>query len=370
MSINQNFPATWPSLTLDFANSKTLDPRVTFTRASTGTYIGADGLVKYALADQARFDHNPVTGESLGLLIEESRTNLLNYSEDISNGIWAKQNGPTLAYNVSQAPDGSSNADSITITDNNQYLFQGYGGTGTFTFSAWVKVANGTGQFYLSSYNGANGTQNAIFTATTQWQRFTLTATVTASTGWYPCIPINLNQTFYIWGIQLEAGDFATSYIPTSTSAVTRASDSASVSGTNFTDPYNPTEGTYIVNYKRDYRGSSVQYPGLLYSHSLLVFGTGDVEGELIKNQNAVVQLSVGIASATEFKKMGIVYNQTSYGGCLGGGPVVTGSGGFHPSLDTSISFGVIQGITAHRIKSLTYYPERLTNAQLQALTK
>ena len=73
-----------PSLDLNFAGNKSLVDTtteknyVTFSRAQSGneaTYIGSDGLIKYAAADEARFDHDPVTGESLGLLIEESRTN-------------------------------------------------------------------------------------------------------------------------------------------------------------------------------------------------------------------------------------------------------------------------------------------------------
>jgi hypothetical protein len=73
-SVN-NFPSVRPTLDLDFANSKTLDPRIEFTRASGGSYVGADGLIKYAGVNEARFDHDPVTGESLGLLVEEARTN-------------------------------------------------------------------------------------------------------------------------------------------------------------------------------------------------------------------------------------------------------------------------------------------------------
>ena len=85
MSINQNFPNVFPSVSLDFENSKTLDPRITFTRSSVGTYVGADGLIKTAAVSEARFDHNPTTGESLGLLIEEQRTNSFLYSGDLSN---------------------------------------------------------------------------------------------------------------------------------------------------------------------------------------------------------------------------------------------------------------------------------------------
>ena len=82
MSIKSSYPTDSPSLVLDFANSRRLDPRITFTRAQTGnisSYMGPDGLIKYAGPDQPRFDHryNSVTGEveSLGLLIEESRVN-------------------------------------------------------------------------------------------------------------------------------------------------------------------------------------------------------------------------------------------------------------------------------------------------------
>jgi hypothetical protein len=63
------------SLDLRFADKKTLTDRVsgtnliTFSRASSGTYVGSDGLIKTAVTDAPRFDHDPVTGESLGLLV-------------------------------------------------------------------------------------------------------------------------------------------------------------------------------------------------------------------------------------------------------------------------------------------------------------
>jgi len=85
MSIKANYPDIRPTLNLDFANTKRLDPRITFTRTTTGTYVGSDGLIKTAAIDEARFDHDPATGESLGLLIEESRTNLDTNSETLED---------------------------------------------------------------------------------------------------------------------------------------------------------------------------------------------------------------------------------------------------------------------------------------------
>ena len=73
MTIKHLYPTQRPSLDLDFANSKRLDPRITFTRGSTATYVDAEGVIQSAANNEARFNHNPVTGESLGLLVEESR---------------------------------------------------------------------------------------------------------------------------------------------------------------------------------------------------------------------------------------------------------------------------------------------------------
>ena len=69
MSISQNLPSTRPTLNLNFAISKTLDPRITFTRSTYATYVDKDGLIKTSAINRPRFDHTPVTGESLGLLV-------------------------------------------------------------------------------------------------------------------------------------------------------------------------------------------------------------------------------------------------------------------------------------------------------------
>ena len=117
MSISQNFHEEGPTLNLNFAGSRTLDPRITFTRTSSATYMGRDGLVKIAPANSARFDHryNPTTGEieSLGLLVEEQRTNLITYSEDFS--IWTKQTTSPGVVGITTttettSPDGTFNA--------------------------------------------------------------------------------------------------------------------------------------------------------------------------------------------------------------------------------------------------------------------
>lgn len=110
MSIQQNFPAISPSLSLNFARSKTLDPRITFTRTSTATRVNGQGLIEGVPANTPRFDHSydPVSGtvKSLGLLIEESRSNLVLFSE---------RSDLTCLLNVSGG-NGLSFIDGETIT--------------------------------------------------------------------------------------------------------------------------------------------------------------------------------------------------------------------------------------------------------------
>jgi hypothetical protein len=375
MTISQNFPSIDPTLRLNFQGARRLDPRVTFTRASTATYVDEDGLIKTTSADQARFDYDPVTGESLGLLIEESRTNLITYSEDFSQSVWIKQNGFSITSNTAIAPDGTLTADTASIVNvGSDFLYTNITYSGSFTISCWVRTVSGSSTFKMGTYNGSDGSIfSPSYTATEEWQRFSFNASViSVVSGFYPCVPDVSGAQFYIWGAQVEAGSFPTSYIPTSGSAVTRSGDFASVSGTNFLNFYNHSEGTYIIDYKRGYAGTNTpifNLPALLYSYSLLVFSVIQ-EGEYVKNQNANVQSLVGSATTSTFRKLAIVYNSSSYGGCISGGNVVVGSGGFNSSQDSYIAFGIIQGATLHRIKSLTYYPERLSDSQLQNLTK
>jgi hypothetical protein len=114
-----DYPEVRPTLDLNFARVKALDPRITFTRASGGSYVGADGLIKLAGVNEARFDHDPVTGESLGLLVEESRSNSLKYSNAFSTGgaaNWTIVSTTCVFTQNATGPDGVANS-AWTIDD-------------------------------------------------------------------------------------------------------------------------------------------------------------------------------------------------------------------------------------------------------------
>jgi hypothetical protein len=259
-----------PGLLLDFAKTKTLDPRITYSRASIGTYTGENGLVKIATSGQARFDHNPITGESLGLLIEEQRVNLLTYSEQFDNAAWAKS-GTTITANAAIAPDGTTTADKVVentglnadyalgqstpTTINTAYtlstctkaagksrvLFELYGSGGC---SVLFDVVNGAVVSSGGAYDGASELTYGIFNLGNGWFRPWISVK-TASSGSILVAQIRLldasgNTSYtgdgtsgiYIWGAQLEVGAFATSYIPSNDTFISRAS-SASFIGSN-----------------------------------------------------------------------------------------------------------------------------------------
>ena len=114
MTIKPLYPSSDPTLDLNFAGARALDPRVTFTRSSVATRVGPDGLLQTVAPNVARFDHSPTTRESLGLLVEEQRTNLLLQSEDFSTS-WPVNNA-TVSTNNAIAPNGNLIADSLIET--------------------------------------------------------------------------------------------------------------------------------------------------------------------------------------------------------------------------------------------------------------
>ena len=237
---------TVPSLDLRFADNKSLvdattgQSLVTFTRASTGPFVGSDGLIQSAATDAPRFDHDPTTGESLGLLVEEPRTNLLLQSQDFST-TWTNV-GSSENVNVVVAPNGTSTADAlvdtaISETHNFTQTLSALSGSTTYTFSCFMKKGSknygvfvfapvsswgiGTGASVFFDLN--NGTVGTAANATgtiqalpNEWHRCTATATTTVTpgtvimrigpslTGTAQTYTGTGDEAIYLWGAQLE----------------------------------------------------------------------------------------------------------------------------------------------------------------------
>ena len=221
-----------------------------------------------------RFDHNPLTGESLGLLIEESRTNQNTYSLFFD---WSGVNISKKSAN-NLAPDGTNTALMIgdsTGTDTTSYLRKVINvvGSGKHVLTFYAKGTTSNQSAFVDYYDGganrARGgislddgstTNNllefgdAVITSTDAgngWWRCQLTLTPAGNTLYQWRVGNNDSGDIYVWGAQLEPGSFPTSYIPTSGSTVTRAADIVDITGTNFSSFYNSDSnqlGTMFVD--------------------------------------------------------------------------------------------------------------------------
>ena len=279
-STTTGYPSIRPTLDLNFAATKVLDPRVTFYRNSLATYVDSQGIIRTVFAHVPRFDHDPTTGESLGLLMEESRTNLIISSSIFNTGGWT-QDGISITNNAAVAPDGTTTATSIVQGTGNSRTFHfDNNGAGNKIFTIFAK--SNAGSTLLIGGNAGYGTNSAASvtlntsngTATTAtgitsvlfpngWYRFTIPVYIGAGSGNSNYISIyGSTNSVYIWGAQLESNSFPTSYIPTTTSIVNRNADTAYMSGTNLTSWYNTLESTMFIQSRNAYNSSAFSHAG------------------------------------------------------------------------------------------------------------
>jgi hypothetical protein len=432
MSIQQNFPAITPSLSLNFARSKKLDPRITFTRTSSATRINETGLVEVVPANAPRFDHSydSVSGSvrSLGLLVEEARTNSLLWSEEFDE--WSKT-GSSITSNSIISPSGIQNADLLiedTSTGGHQ-VFRNGSITNNTPVTLYVfakskerfklKVAHLTTNFSNLTtegfFNLSNGTIEAernlnsasIKNVGNGWYLCSITATPTVTSSSSPVFIASLNDAgtafyqgdgtsgIYIWGAQLETGAFPTSYIPTTTSTVTRTADNVSMVGENFSSWYNQSEGTVYADtrivgvqtarFDRLWAitNSNLNQDGL----GLFISGPSGTFG--------IYDITTTIGGVTQYPEAGGTLSTSGMGITASSTPRLKSCFGFTTG-NTNISYngrlpnssGVtitnlltadrlfigqpqrFQGHSCMTISQLTYYPRRLTNAQLVTLTR
>lgn len=414
-------PTIRPSLLLDFANSKTLDNRITFTRASTGTYTGYDGLIKSAATNAPRFDFDPTTGECKGLLIEEARTNLLTYSEQFDNAAWTKI-GSTITANATTAPDGTLTADKLIESTANTAHYMDYMSIVTLTnvnltFSFYFKVAEKTNQFYVQIYNSVASDSISLRIDLQLKTLVTLsqgTATVTAANivnignDWFRAsitvIPSsansgslytvrfaflkndNSNFTYtgdgtsgiYIWGAQLEVGAFPTSYIPTTSAQATRAADVAVMTGTNFSSWYRQDEGTVVTNVSVT---QSVADSNILsiddgtYNNRIALYigGSGTVYNPFIVTNASVIAVLTQSAAYSPITNnlLATAYKLNDFSAVLTGHTPVTDTSGTPPVVSLmNIGANSAGSVKLNgTIANLSFYPKRLTNAELQAIS-
>lgn len=368
-------------------------------QVSRGSIPGDYTLTTSAAVYGPRFDYDPVTLAAKGLLIEEQRTNLITYSEQVDNAAWTKV-GLNISANALAAPDGTTTAEKITesAAGGTHLAYQSLSASATaYTVTVYAKAAERSWMYLrfdtdapvISTwYNLSAGTVGTVGSGVTAsitsvgngWYRCTYTRTATATTQYAVVGVSNADGTssyagdgssgVYIWGAQLEAGAFATSYIPTIASSVTRSADVASV---NTLSPwFNATEGTLFADFQIN---TGVSYAAIanLFTNAnneiVLVGGTATVgaQGFVVINGGAV-QANIG-SRALSSKQAG-AYKANDFASSTNGAAAATDTSGTLPSV-TSLVLGN-ENSSAYLngwLRRVAYYPRRLTNAELQALT-
>lgn len=386
-----------------------------YTATTTQAITNYIPVLQTAASGVARFDNNPTTGESLGLLIEESRTNLVLRSDDYANASWTKTNA-SIDSNTIVAPDGTLTGDKLvedTATGNHAVQQGGItiSASTTYTVTTYAKAAGRDWLFILDNNNpsavqayfnvstGALGTVGGSATATitsvgNSWYRCSVTFATgpsqssinliirTASANGTNSYTGNGFSGLFLWGTQVELGAFATSYIPTVASQVTRAADAASMTGTNFSTWYNQGEGTLYTETRAlsdtigdVSNGLSIGLTAGSASSMALLMDTRTPQSgtfALLNNSVSTGSVSVNTTMLGGSRRMGAAYATNN---------VIMAVGGVLSTADTStviptgtqLSIGLYPFNTSlfdsGYVQKIAYYPIRVTNTQLQALT-
>jgi hypothetical protein len=373
------------------------------------------GIVR-AATNESRFDHDPVTLASRGLLIEESRTNLTVRSDDFGASEWnaSSQRNLTVTANDTTSPSGATDADRLTVgaTTTVYQVIQNLPASGNLTSGTAYTVScffkpNQVTRVSIWAGNAVTLPADAMFDLTGSGS-VVANAFGTASiqqypNGWYRCIitgtagatssttlrisPVsgtsrtyagNSVDSFWAWGAQLEAGSFPTSYIPTTTGSVVRSADVCSITGANFTSFYNSTSGTLlseasisnlissnrgIVQIDNGTNGSVLRH---VYS-----FAEGGFTSIIRAGADTPTVLSIILGTASTIQKRIIAYEGTSFASVTNGGAVATATRTMPTGLNAMKIGNLAESpfyLSGH-IAAIRFYKKRLPNAKIQALT-
>jgi len=377
-------------------------------------------VLQTAQNNQARFDHDPVTEESLGLLIEEQRTNLVTYSEDFSDSSWLTNNAIKQA-DVIIAPDGSlTGGKVIADATNGRHRTQDIFGAATagdvYTGTVYLKSGEYTtanvrvGRSGISESIDVDLTNGSITREGSAVQRSSATD---VGNGWYrlsitveiqftdnfqflvigPNLGDSTNYTgdgysgVYLWGAQVEQGSFPTSYIPTSGSTATRNAEFAIMTGDNFSSWYSQGQGTMYCDATciEPYAGTNefpraweMQGADGSTSNNVIrdVYGvlSGFTDHRPSIRKNNELQASFDTVAETNGNKTALAWKTDDVAYANGGN--------LEDGTDTSAGIPVVSrllisafnpasgGIGNSYTRKIAYYPQRLTNEELQRLTE
>ena len=341
---------------------------MTVVRATTATRVNSAGLIELVANNIPRLDYS--NGTCPSLLVEPQRTNLALYSEQFTNAVWtASAFNVSITSNTTISPDGTQNADTVVFGASG-YLYQQFAivGLASVTFSIYSKTAT-----QVIVFGGATPVGTDVYTTVNVgngWFRQILVRTFTGGgTGTLQTLPFANNITAFLWGCQVEAGSYPTSYIPTTSAAVTRNTDR--ISKTGISSLIGQTEGTIFINFDIDNILSQTIDP-VIFSFSgtnyIRLFTTGQII--YFESNSVFVASSVGIINngqnkiAVNYKNndFSIYANGVLVGSNNSGAVVAKSQIGLYYLPNTAFNPSLFYNL-------VTLFPTKLTGAECISLT-
>lgn len=399
-----------PRLALDFTTG-TLDSRVTVARAlNTATRVNASGNIEVVNANLPRFDFDPSTLVCRGLLIEEARTNGLpnntmagavagspgtaptGWIVTTTGGVFTRtivgvgvENG--IAYiDIRYQTSGSGNA-SVQFANSN--VIAALNGQ-VWTHSAYVKLVGGsltnvTVNDSIIENNAAGaflaGGDSANYVPTSaslisQRRAYTRTNTNALTAFVYSRTRIAFSGAADVtlrFGLpQLELGAFATSVVQTSAGAVTRNADVVSMTGTNFSSWYNQSQGTFLTDFTSNgYVANEMLFSATPGDLSAIIQAYWTAATTISADGGVSASMSISGAQNTASKFI-YAYALNNYAMSVNATSPATDLSGTPPSTLSQLNIGNRNGslVGNQHIRKFSYWPQRLTNAEVQAFSK
>lgn len=298
-------------------------------------------------------------------------------------GYWNVNNTLTVSTGVAD-PWGGTTACTLTANGAASYLGRSYTGTASvaYTGSLWIRRRTGTGSIGLRI--GDNTTTFITGSVTSAWTRIPVTSTPSTTTVRFYIVVSTSGDAIDVWGAQLELGSFATSYIPNdAVSQNIRYADVATMTGTNFSDWYNQSEGAIAIE-----AFSQVDLITGKFANAYWISdGTQNNKYECVASasygatgwgnfsvkENNISQASVsGSGVKGQFNKFCATYKANSFAGSANGTFNSEDTAGTIPTVDRLYLGGSssVNNYLNGWIKSFRYWPQRIINAETTAFSK
>lgn len=352
------------------------------TRATTATRVNANGLIESVANNVPRLDYS--NGTCPSILVEPQRTNLFTYSEEFDNAFWVKASAVVTANNTT-SPDGNTNADkvefnsgyinpTVIVTDNQTYTISFFAKKGTanlFQISEAFYVGT-TAAFDLNTGTVTSGA-GKIENYGNGWYRCSMQFTYAIGQVVSSWVIRNYQSGYiYLWGAQLEAGSYPTSYIPTTSASVTRNADV--ISKTGISSLIGQTEGTIFLDANISVRNNTRVLLDLNNGSNTdtiqFVLGGNTLSITIYDSGTLQAGLSGGYCLGN--KKIAVGYKNNDFVLYINGTQVDTDTNGTVPTM-SSINLGSLFIASSYEladsINSAALWKTRLTNDELATLT-